>query len=160
MRLFIAIKAFVKALKDPQAGNNFLADTKNKGGEKADATHLRLLLQLQQSGRFIDFLKEDISSFNDAQVGAVVRDIHAGCSQHLEDVVTIRPIFEEDEGSEITVDSDYDASEVRLFGNIKGKAPFKGVLRHKGWKAHKHSLPEQLGEQKKEILAPAEIEVR
>jgi hypothetical protein len=34
----------------------------------ADYSHLRLLGYLQQGSRLVDFLKEDISAFSDAQV--------------------------------------------------------------------------------------------
>ena len=41
------------------------------------------LVLLQREGRLVDFLKEDISSYSDEQVGAAVRQIHASCSKVL-----------------------------------------------------------------------------
>ena len=162
MGLVLAVKAFFKALKNSEAAKDFLQDESEKKPkqEKADASHLRLLFLLQNSGRFVDFLKEDISSFSDEQVGAVVRKIHEGCAKSLEDYITIRPVFEHQEGSTVTVPEGYDCSEIKVVGNVKGKAPFKGILRHKGWKAHKTSLPRQLGDFNYEVLAPAEVELR
>ena len=150
MRLLQAIKAFFAALKQPEV----------KAPETTDPSHLRLLALLQRSGRLIDFLKEDIKGYSDAQIGAAVRKIHAETSSCLEEMVTIRPLFEQSEGSSVTIAHGFDPSEVKLVGNVKGEAPYKGVLRHKGWKAHKISLPKQAGEWKREVLCPAEIEIK
>jgi len=125
----------------------------------ASDAHLRLLALLQQSGRLIDFLKEDISSFDDAQIGAVVRDIHLNCSKTIEELVTIRPAIEEIEGQSITVAAGYDPLKIKLTGNTAEGPPFSGVVVHRGWKAHKISLPKKSGEQANEIVAPAEIKV-
>lgn len=166
MGLGLAIKCFFKAFKDSEAAEKFVSGESEKTTKKTtaktkeDHSHLRLLHLLQNNGRFIDFLKEDISPFSDAQVGAVVRKIHEDCSKSLEDYITIRPVFEDKEGSSVTIPSGYDPSEVKIVGNVTGNTPLKGVLRHKGWKAHKLSLPKQLGENKEEVLAPAEVEVQ
>ncbi|MFT4551498.1 MAG: hypothetical protein ACI9S8_000111 [Chlamydiales bacterium] len=166
MGLGLAIKCFFKAFKDSEAARRFVSgetekiSKKNDAKEKGDYSHLRLLYLLQNSGRFIDFLKEDISPFSDVQVGTVVRKIHEECSKSLEDYITIRPVFEGQEGSSVTIPSGYDPSEIKIVGNVTGNTPLKGILRHKGWKAHKLSLPQQLGESKQEVLAPAEVEVQ
>lgn len=115
---------------------------------------------MQQSGRLVDFLKEDITSFTDAQVGAAAREIHQECSKLLEEYVTVRPLREENEGATVTVPQAYDPSTVKVVGKVKGEPPFTGILVHKGWKAHKRSLPKKLGEQSLEIICPAEVEVR
>lgn len=163
MGLLIACKAFWKALKNREEGKQFVGDqTKEideKPKEKSDHSHLQLLNLLQNNGRFIDFLQEDISEFDDAQVGAVVRTIHAECSKSLEELVTIRPLYTEEEGSKITLVEGYNPAEVKVVGNVKGKPPYKGTLKHKGWKAHKLSLPKQVGEIKADVIAPAEVEV-
>ncbi len=52
---------------------------------------LRLLALLQQEGRLIDFLEEDIEPYSDAQVGAAVRAIHAGCRKALHERMRDRP---------------------------------------------------------------------
>jgi hypothetical protein len=133
MGLGLAIKAFFKALKNSKEAEEFLGDKKEEKVKikEADTSHLRLLHMLQNSGRFIDFLKEDIVPFSDAQVGAVVRSIHEECGKSLENFVTIRPIFEEKEGDMITVAEGFDPSEVKIVGNVKGNPPYNGVLRHK-----------------------------
>jgi hypothetical protein len=160
MKLTLALKAFLKAFKDPKAVEQFLeVKALLPPPSKGDQSHLRLLSMLQQSGRLVDFLEEDISNFNDAQVGAAVRKIHEQCKKTLEDIVTVRPIFEEKEGATITVPEGYNPSEIKVVGKVKGEPPFKGVLRHKGWKAHKLSLPKEISELSREVICPAEVEI-
>lgn len=165
MQLLVAIKAFFWALKNPALAEKAIAN-KNvnlSDGPKLknipDAQHLRLLSLLQESSRLIDFLKEDISGFDDAEVGAAVRQVHEECGKCLEDIVTIRPLMDEKEGTKITVPSDYDASKIKVVGKVNGKPPYVGVLVHKGWKAHKRSLPKSLCEVA-EVICPAEVEIK
>lgn len=158
MSIATAFKAFFWALKNPKA---FEEKTKKITEKKTKPAldHLRLLSMMQHSARFIDFIKEDISAYSDQEVGAVVRDIHKNCAKLLEDVVAIKPLNKDEEGSVITVPMHYDSQEISLIGNVRGEAPYKGVLRHPGWKASKLSLPECSVDVRKEILQPAEVEV-
>lgn len=162
MRLWLAFKAFFKALSHPKEMQIFLSEKKEEKSVESplENTHLRLLGMLQSSSRLIDFFKEEISSFSDAQVGAAVRQIHAAASKNLEEVVTIRPLLEENEGAAIMIHKGYNPSEYKVTGNVRGEPPFKGIVRHRGWKAHKISLPKQVGVINREVLAPAEIEVQ
>jgi hypothetical protein len=162
MGLLLAFKAFFKALKDPEAAKGFIepAPAERQLVDSSELGHLRLLSLLQRSGRLIDFLKEDITGFPDAQVGSAARQVHKECATLLEDIVTIRPVFQEEEGSKVRVPAGYDASSIKVIGNIKGNPPFEGVLVHRGWKAHKRSLPKGVGEQRSEVICPAEIEVK
>lgn len=159
MGLSLAIKAFFKALKDPKKGEEFLENRSNLP-ESGDFSHLRLLSLLQNSGRIVDFLKEDISKYSDAQVGAACRKIHQDCGKLLEDLVTIRPLMSEGEGSFVTVPIGYDASAIKVIGKVKGEPPYNGTLVHKGWKAHKRSLPRQVACFQNEVICPAEIEIK
>jgi hypothetical protein len=163
MGLIVAIKAFFRGFTDKQGMKAFL---KQKKGESAvseegvqDPSHIQLLTLLQQSGRLIDFLKEDISQFDDALVGAAARKIHDECRDTLEEVVSIRPVLEDPEGKEIQIPTGYDPSEIKIFGNVSGEPPFKGVLRHRGWRAQKISLPKKGGESNREVICPAEVEI-
>ena len=124
-----------------------------------DPSHLRLLALLQQEGRLIDFLKEDISSYSDAQIGAAVRLVHSKCQEVLESNVTLRPLYTEEEGSTITIPQGFDPSQVKLTGNVKGEPPYRGTLRHRGWKAHKESLPKSHLENARAVVSPAEVEI-
>jgi hypothetical protein len=159
MRLWLAFKVFIKALSDPTKAAFFLEE---QGPELqgADQSHLRMLALLQQSGRLIDFLKEDISAFSDAQVGAAARKIHGDCARCLEELVTIRPVMEESEGALVKVVAGYDAAQMKIVGKVQHAPPMSGFIVHRGWKAHKRSLPKKVGEQQSEVLCPAEIEVR
>lgn len=126
----------------------------------SDAPALQMLSILQRKGRLIDFLQEDLSLYDDAQIGAAVRPIHEGCKEALSEYVTLEPIFTEAEGSPVTLEAGFDAHAVRLTGNIAGDPPFKGALRHRGWRVARIDLPERVGDQHKEkILAAAEVEL-
>lgn len=160
MGLLLAFKAFFKALKQPKEAEKFLLPIPEKKEELKDYSHLRLLSLLQESGRLIDFLKEDITSYSDAQIGAAVRKIHQDCGKSIEEWVTIRPLLEEKEDSMITIPKGYDPSSIKIVGKVKGEAPYTGTVVHTGWKAHKKSLPKSTGSQNHEIIAPAEVEVR
>lgn len=160
MGWMLAMRTFFKALKDPEGAERFLEGQPKQVEEKKDPSHLRLLSLLQQSGRLIDFLKEDITPYSDAQVGAAVRKIHAECGKSLEEWVTIRPVVQEKEGEQMVLQPGYDPAAYKVVGKVKGDAPYTGKLIHQGWRAHKHSLPKQVGDSFSEILCPAEIEVK
>ncbi|MEZ4729075.1 MAG: DUF2760 domain-containing protein [Caldilineaceae bacterium] len=90
------------------------------------ASALQMLSILQREGRLIDFLQEDLSLYEDDQIGAAVRSIHAGCKGALESHVTLEPVVADDEGSTITVPAGFDAHAIRLTGSVSGEPPFKG----------------------------------
>ncbi|OBT13175.1 hypothetical protein A9264_14505 [Vibrio sp. UCD-FRSSP16_10] len=120
---------------------------------------LQLLSLLQQEARLIDFLKEDISSFADDEVGAAARVIHSGGQKVLKDYVSLSPVRDESEESNIQVVEGFDPQQIRLVGNVTGHAPFNGVLIHKGWKADKIELPKLAENYNATIIAPAEVEL-
>jgi hypothetical protein len=121
---------------------------------------LQVLAALQQEGRFIDFLQEDLNFYDDAQIGAAVRSIHEGCKRALGEIVELKPVLEESEGSTVTVPPGFDPRAVRLTGNVAGDPPFKGLLRHRGWKAARIELPKPVATQEKNrVIAPAEVEI-
>lgn len=161
MGLGLAFKAFIKAFKEPEKAQQFVDEAAvPKQLETADQSHLRLLNYLQQTSRLIDFIKEDIAGFNDAQVGAAVRKIHQDCAQALEELVTIRPLKDEQEGTTVQVPKGYNPAEIKVVGKVKGEPPFMGVLVHRGWRAQKRSLPRKTGEQTPEVICPAEVEIK
>lgn len=159
MSLSLAFKAFFKALKKPELARQFLEEKEVKK-ISSEHSHLKMLSMLQQAGRLIDFLKEDISNYNDAEVGSAVRKIHSDCAKLIEEIVTIRPLLETEEGKEIEIPPGFDPQKFKLLGKIKGEPPFKGIVLHKGWKAHKHSLPQKGRDNQNEIIYSAEIEIR
>ncbi|MGE0826726.1 MAG: DUF2760 domain-containing protein [Candidatus Binatia bacterium] len=120
---------------------------------------IQLLGLLQREGRLVDFLREDIQPYNDEQIGAAVRAIHQGCRQILSDHLTLEPILEGAEGDEITIESDFEPSAIRLTGNVSGEPPFRGTLRHAGWRVKQIKLPAQPAGQDPKVVAPAEVEI-
>ncbi|RUM89761.1 MAG: DUF2760 domain-containing protein [Thermodesulfatator sp.] len=120
---------------------------------------VQLLGLLQREGRFLDFLQEDIEPYDDAQIGAAVREVHRGCKAALNDALGLKPVLDAPEGSEVEIEEDFDPAKIRLIGNVHGNPPFHGVIRHSGWRYTKINLPKWTGKEKTDVLAPAEVEV-
>jgi hypothetical protein len=120
---------------------------------------LHLLAQLQREGRFIDFCEEEIASFSDAEVGAAARTVHGGCRKVLRAALVLQPVRTDAEGTEVTVAEGFDPASLRLTGNVVGHPPFRGTLRHHGWKAASVKLSPPGAGQDATILAPAEVEL-
>ena len=102
---------------------------------------LQLLGLLQRDARFIDFVEEDIASYTDADIGAAARLVHDGCRTVLREHFTIRPVRDEAEGSRVTLPDGFDATAIRLTGNVVGKPPFNGSISHRGWRVAEVRLP-------------------
>ena len=119
-----------------------------------------LLAVLQREGRLVDFLKENIGGYSDAQIGAAVRDVHRDCAAAVERMFALRPVRTEAEGAGVEVPAGFDANRVRLTGNVGGAGPWRGQLKHGGWEATKVEVPEYTGsETAARVVAPAEVEV-
>ncbi len=122
------------------------------------ATATDALAVLQRDGRLIDFLMEDLTPYADAQIGAAVRDVHAGCRQALQRYVTLAPVLDGEEGAAITVEKGTDPALVKVVGNVVGQPPYRGVLRHRGWRVSRIELPESPPSGRL-VIAPAEVEI-
>jgi hypothetical protein len=120
---------------------------------------LQLLGLLQKEARFIDFIKENITAYSDVDIGVAARVVHEGCNKAINEHFTLAPIRSEQEGGKITLQQGFDASAVRLTGNIVGSAPFKGTLIHKGWQVTNIRLPKLTQGHNANILAAAEVEL-
>ena len=120
---------------------------------------LQLLGLLQKEARFIDFIKEDITTYSDADIGVAARVVHEGCNKAVNEHFTLTSIRSEQEGGKITLQQGFDASSVRLTGNIVGSAPFTGTLIHKGWQVTNIRLPKLTQGHNANILAAAEVEL-
>jgi hypothetical protein len=120
---------------------------------------LQMLSILQRDARLIDFLMEDISAYEDDQVGAAVRSLHQQSRDALGRYVTAQPGIDAVEGTRTQV-AKMDAASVKLIGNVpaSGKAS-QGILRHKGWRVEKVDLPKIASSAETKVLAPAEIEI-
>ncbi|MFM0318338.1 DUF2760 domain-containing protein [Paraburkholderia nemoris] len=120
---------------------------------------LQLLGLLQRDARFIDFVEEDIKAYSDADIGAAARLVHDGCRTTLREHFTIRPVRDESEGSRVTLAEGFDATSIRLTGNVVGKAPFNGSISHRGWRVDDVRLPKLTDSHNAKVIAPAEVEL-
>lgn len=120
---------------------------------------LQLLGLLQREARFVDFVQEDTASYSDADIGAAARVVHEGCRKVLRAHFTIAPVRSEAEGSRVTLAAGFDATEVRLTGNVVGQAPFTGTLGHRGWHVTDTRLPQLTDDKAAAVLAQAEVEL-
>jgi len=101
---------------------------------QSDAEVVNFLAILQEKGRLVDFLMDDVTSYSDAQVGAAARVLHGGCKAVLLEHFGISPVREESEGSKVTVPVGYAPDEYRLVGKISGEASFSVTLVHQDGK--------------------------
>ncbi|KJS00053.1 MAG: hypothetical protein VR65_14155 [Desulfobulbaceae bacterium BRH_c16a] len=135
---------------------------RQEGKEEAEVDKrifVHLLSALQREGRLMDFLAENLAGYQDAQIGVAVRNIHENCKKTLDKYLVPQAVLEQQEGDEITLERDFDPGAVKLIGNVTGQPPFKGTVRHRGWRAGKLDLPTFSGHQDPAIIAPAEVEV-
>jgi hypothetical protein len=129
---------------------------------RAEAEIVSFLAIFQERGRLIDFLMDDITTYDDAQVGVAARVVHQGCKAALEEHFSIRPIRAESEGSSVTIAAGYAADEYRLIGKISGPGAFSGRLLHHGWKTDSVNLPRLVRTDPDRLptIAPAEVELK
>ncbi|HEX4131931.1 MAG TPA: DUF2760 domain-containing protein [Pirellulales bacterium] len=178
-RLSVALRAFFRVLFDGSIAARVeaaLAGTAVPGEPEAKTPEpkstpavarptdrrdaLLLLSLLQREARFVDFVQENLSGYNDAQVGAAARDVQRHCSAVIERAFALRPVIEGAEGSEQTIATGYDAACYKLSGNVTGEPPYRGKLCHHGWQATRIELPEWTGSAAAaRTIAPAEIEL-
>ena len=116
---------------------------------------ITLLADLQREARLIDFLKEPIDAYTDAQIGAAVRTVHRDCGSVLERQFAIRPVVDQPEGSAVSSDQ-LSAAKLRITG-----AGGNLVLMHHGWQATRCDPPRWNGAAEDSlVLNPAEAEAR
>jgi len=120
---------------------------------------LAFLALLQREGRLVDFLRESIEDYDDSDIGAAVRDIHRGCKKVIDEHLELEAVMPGEEEDEVSVPKGFDPGEVRLIGEVSGEPPFKGVLRHHGWRATKIKLPTLSEGVDRHVIAPAEVEI-
>ena len=140
-----------KALPPPQV-------EEDEPGISADAVYTLALLQ--REGRLIDFLLEDIDQYADAQVGAAVRQIHTNCRKVLDRNFGVAPVREESENQSVEIPDSFDPRHIRLLGKPSGNPPFKGTLKHHGWRVTKVDFPQRHEKLDPAVICPAEVEVR
>jgi hypothetical protein len=154
-----AMKKKVKKDSFPADSSAEPAITKKELIETNKRFYLQLLSVLQREGRLIDFFSEDLSMYDDAQIGAAVRSIQENCKNSLKKYLNPKAVIDQNEGDSITVPADFDPNAIKLTGNVTGEPPFHGTLRHKGWRASRLELPTLSVVKDPSILAPAEVEI-
>jgi hypothetical protein len=117
-----------------------------------------LLASLQEDGRLVDFLTEEIAGYSDEQIGAATRGIHDACATALRGCVQLEAVLPGREDDTVTVPAGFDPASIRLTGNVHGNPPFTGTLRHAGWRVRSVAIPARPGLDPK-IIAPAEVEI-
>jgi hypothetical protein len=129
---------------------------------QAEAEIVAFFALLQEKGRLVDFLMDDVTAYEDAQVGAAARVVHQGCREVLREHFKIAPISEAAEGARVTVPAGYAPDEYRLLGKISGEPPFQGTLIHRGWKTEFVKLPRLIKADARRLpgIAPAEVELK
>jgi hypothetical protein len=164
-RVGLALRCGSKALRDPAFRARVEPLLRGPVPEestpaKSSAEPLRLLALLQREGRLLDFLQEDIQGYDDAQVGAAVRDIHRQCQAALKEHLVLQQVLPQTEGSSVEVTRGFDPSAIRLIGNVTGQPPFRGTLQHHGWRVKEIKLAPPPEGQDEFVLMPAEVEVQ
>ena len=155
-RFVLAFKAFWFCLTNAE----FAARVAPLFHKVPSGPDLRILAVLQRDGRLVDFLLEDIDGYADAQIGAAVRDIHRGCRKAIKEYLTVEPVLPDKEDALVHVPAGFDPATIRLIGNVAGSPPFKGILKHHGWRVKSSQLPVVPGARDdSSILAPAEVEI-
>jgi len=137
-----------------------------KKAEKVDERRrllpaVQFIALMQREGRFVDFLKEDISLYEDSQIGAAVRTLHDEWRKIFDEHVKVEPVYSEVEGTEVVIEKGFDPVAIRLTGRVLGDPPFKGIVKHRGWRLVRIELPQMVDPDRDDlVLAPAEVEVQ
>jgi hypothetical protein len=162
-RLGSAWQAFRRVLGDPAVAAKvqplLSAAPAEQKPAKRSGESLRLLTLLQRDGQVVDFLLQDVQNFTDEQVGAFAREMHRKAQAVLKSHLTIEPVMAQNEGETVEVPPGFNPSAVRLFGNLTGQPPFRGTLKHAGWRVKDFKIPTPPEGQDEFVLAPAEVDL-
>lgn len=153
------VSGIVSSLKPakPVKGEKRIAE---RDPEEDRRRFLHFLSVLQREGRLLDFFNEDLSLYEDEQIGSAVRGIHENCKKALKKYLDPVPVTEMEEGSDIVIEEGFDPDVFKLVGNVTGNPPFKGIVRHRGWKVAKPGMPELSKVKDASVIAPVEIEIQ
>jgi len=124
-----------------------------KPPSRSDA--VALLATLQREARLIDLIKENLSAYSDAQVGAAARPCLVQCAATLDRIMGLKPIETTSDGQTITVPESATAARYSWIGEGEGAT---GKLIHHGWEASRVELPSWTGEAgDATVIAPAQV---
>ncbi|MGD9126705.1 MAG: DUF2760 domain-containing protein [Planctomycetia bacterium] len=132
-----------------------------KPAEPLRSEAITLLAALQREARFVDFIKEPLDAYSDAQVGAASRDVHRECGRVLDRMFGIESNSTFEEGTQMDVPEKADPGCVRVVGNVTEGNEVSGAVVHQGWKATRCEVPKWTGSKEAQlVIAPTEVEVK
>jgi hypothetical protein len=102
---------------------------------------------------------EAIQEASNEQIGAGVRELHRESQAVLKEHLTLEPVLPQSEGDVVEAPPGFDPSAIRLTGNVTGQPPFRGVLKHHGWRVRDFTLAAPPEGQDEFVVAPAEVEL-
>lgn len=161
-RVGLATRVFFRAMGDASFAAKvapLLLPPEPAKPPKRSGEAMRLLTLLQREGRLLDFLLEDIEGASDEQIGAGVRELHKKAQGVIKEHLTLEPVLPQNEGDLVQVPRGFDASAVRVTGNVTGEPPFQGRLVHRGWRVKDFKLPAPPEGHDEFVVAPAEVEL-
>ena len=137
-RIGLAFRPFWKCLNDDAFAQG-VEQVERRSPAGAD---VRILALLQRDGRLVDFLQEEIDALL-RRAGRRRRPGHpSGLPQGPARVPDDRAGAGRPTRSQpVTVRPDFDPAAIRLTGNVAGSPPFRGVLKHHGWRVKSVQLP-------------------
>ncbi len=161
-KLSSELENYKLALKDTESKlTGALLEQENKAPSHEEV--ITLLSLLQEKGRFLDFLMDDITAYPDEQVGAAGRIVHQGCRKILSEYFDVSPLISQAEGEKISLENEKQASIFKFIGpQGNGNYPNTGTLLHRGWKTNRVELPERFLKENNtdfNIIAPAKLEI-
>ncbi len=159
--VMLAWRASIAILRDKEMRAKIeplLAPTEQKE-PKLSGEPLRMLVLLQREGRLVDFLLEDIEGATNDQIGAGVREIHRESRHAIKEHLDLEPVMKQQEGESVEVPEGFDPSAIQLTGNVTGEPPFKGVLKHPGWRVTDIKLSKPPADVDDLVLQPAIVDI-
>ena len=85
--------------------------------------------------------------------------IKSGKEKNGKKYLSLGAVLPQNEGDTVEVPSGFDPSAIQLVGNVTGKPPFRGTLRHGAWHVSEIRLQKPPEGQDPMVLAPAEVEL-
>jgi hypothetical protein len=164
-RILLAIRASWLTLRDPAFADKVKdllepPPPKPVVPPKPSGAPLRLLTLMQRGdGRFLDFVLENVEVCDDSQIVAAVRAMQPIWQKTLKEHLVLEPVRSETEGSTVEVPAGFDPSAIQLTGNVTGHPPFRGTLKHAGWRVREIKLPTLPEGQDEFVIMPAEVEL-
>jgi hypothetical protein len=162
-RLGLAWSAFRRLLSDAAVGERIRplleAPAAPPKSAKRSGEPLRLLRLLQRDSKMVDFLMQDIAGASDSDIAVFVRDMHPKAQKVLKEHVAIEAVLLQAEGETVEIPRGFDPSAVQLLGNLTGQPPYRGTLKHAGWRAKDFNLPAPAEGLDEFVLAPAEVDL-